>query len=74
MDQREITGPQTEIILSLHSLGISWHIKCTCTVENLVAQFFMITLLQIVCIQVISNKIYPPAWRNNDIHKISSSR
>lgn len=59
MDQREITGPQTEIMLSLHSLGISWHIKCT--VENLVAQFFMITLLQIVCIQVISNKIYPPA-------------
>lgn len=43
MDQREITGPQTEIMLSLHSLGISWHIKCTCTVENLVAQFFMIT-------------------------------
>lgn len=32
MDQREITGPQTEIMLSLHSLGISWHIKCTCTV------------------------------------------
>lgn len=65
MDQREITGPQTEItgMLSLHSAGwyLSWHIKCTCTVENLEAQFFMITLLQIVCIQVISNKIYPPA-------------